>query len=80
MVVLKGVPLRPRHDIFSGIDVHDNPIGIDLSCKSVLISVSQLFEIAFNQIVAFTLDVLDKLLCVWLVSDALKELDPLFSF
>jgi hypothetical protein len=45
-----------------------------------LISVSQLFEIAFNQIVAFTLDVLDKLLCVWLVSDALKELDPLFSF
>ena len=79
MIILKSVPFGLGHNLARGRRIDDNFVPVDLSRETRAVLLPHLAPRRLDQIGSLSVRLVDKLLGVRRVTDALEELDTLFT-
>lgn len=80
VVVFECVPLGPGQDVLRSVDVDHHLVRVHFRHEPVLITISHRCLALRNQILACSLNIINELLRVRLITHALKELNAFLSF
>ena len=80
MVVLKGVPLWFRGNLFTCLDRYYYTVFIGNSYESVTVILPHIIQSFVDLQFAFIFDNLNEFIIVWRISNALEEFNALLPF
>lgn len=80
MIVLEDVPFWLSNDLCGCTCVHHNHVAVKLGRVAGTVLHSHLVHVAIDEALTLAVDVIDEILSVGRVTNALEELDALFAF